>query len=87
MTIQKFPTIVDKSTDNVVPVLSVKIENGEIIEAEVWIDDDIYTLEKGEFEVIDRYGWDKIMTNEYILRVEGEKLTAMGEAIKKVGIK
>ncbi len=53
MTIQNYPVILDKSKNEIVPVLSTTSVNGEIVEAMVWDDDDVIVLEKGEFEVIE----------------------------------
>lgn len=49
------PVIIDKNTENVLPVFSITYdENGKALEAEVWLHDDICILQDGEFEIVER---------------------------------
>jgi hypothetical protein len=49
----KYPTLIDKNTKEILPVFSILYdENGKAIEAEVWLHDDIFLLEEGEFELV-----------------------------------
>lgn len=48
-----FPVITEKGTENILPLISAKFDDeGNMIEAEVWRDDDIFILQEGEFEIV-----------------------------------
>lgn len=50
---KNFPVIVEKGTEKVLPLISAKYDDeGNIVEVEVWRDDDIFYLQQGEFEII-----------------------------------
>lgn len=48
-----FPVIAEKGTENILPLISAKYDDeGNVIEVEVWRDDDIFYLQEGEFEIL-----------------------------------
>jgi hypothetical protein len=49
-----FPVVMDKSTDKILPVISIIYNiSGKALEVEVWMNDDTFILQEGEFELID----------------------------------
>lgn len=50
---KNFPVIIEKGIEKVLPLISAKYDDeGNIVEVEVWRDDDIFYLQQGEFEII-----------------------------------
>lgn len=53
---KSFPIVIEKGPEKILPLISAKYNNeGEMTEAKVWRDDDIFILQEGEFEVIENY--------------------------------
>lgn len=48
-----FPVIVEKGTENILPLISAKFDDeGNMVEVEVWKNDDIFYLQEDEFEIV-----------------------------------